>query len=165
MKKLLSLLGVTWLSFQMGLAQWVNYPTPGVPQTKDGKPDLSAPTPKTADGKVDLSEIWQIVAAKPKPSEYEYKPSQDLENYMADGATIPWQPWAEALWRKRRESSGAGQPSERCLPPGVPHEVLIPLPFRMVQLPGITFILREEFNHFRQIFTDGRPHRKERNPT
>jgi len=31
-------------------AQWLNYPTPGVPRTADGKPDLSAPAPRTADG-------------------------------------------------------------------------------------------------------------------
>src|SRR5689334_6006788 len=36
-------------------AQWLNYPTPGIPRTADGKPDLSAPAPKTADGKPDLS--------------------------------------------------------------------------------------------------------------
>ena len=40
------------------VAQWLNYPTPGIPRTADGKPNLSAPTPKTADGKPDLSGIW-----------------------------------------------------------------------------------------------------------
>jgi hypothetical protein len=25
-------------------AQWLHYPTPGIPRTKDGKPDLGAPT-------------------------------------------------------------------------------------------------------------------------
>jgi hypothetical protein len=34
-------------------AQWGRYPTPGVPRTPDGKPNLSAPAPKTADGKPD----------------------------------------------------------------------------------------------------------------
>jgi len=38
-------------------AQWINYPTPGTPRTKDGKPNLSAPTPKTPDGKPDFSGI------------------------------------------------------------------------------------------------------------
>src|SRR6187200_2367225 len=40
------------------VAQWLNYPTPGVPRLPDGKPDLSAPAPRTADGKPDLSGIW-----------------------------------------------------------------------------------------------------------
>jgi len=39
-------------------AQWLNYPTPGVPRTADGKPDLSAPAPRTSDGKPDLSGMW-----------------------------------------------------------------------------------------------------------
>ena len=36
-------------------AQWLDYPTPNVPRTPDGKPNLSAPTPRIADGKPDLS--------------------------------------------------------------------------------------------------------------
>jgi len=39
-------------------AQWLNYPTPGVPKTADGRPDLNAPTPRTADGKPDLTGLW-----------------------------------------------------------------------------------------------------------
>ena len=39
-------------------AQWLNFPTPGTPRTKDGKPNLSAPAPRTADGKPDLSGVW-----------------------------------------------------------------------------------------------------------
>ena len=38
-------------------AQWLHYPTPGMPRTADGKPNLSAPPPRTADGKPDLSGI------------------------------------------------------------------------------------------------------------
>jgi hypothetical protein len=40
-------------------AQWLNYKTPGIPRTSDGKPDLAAPAPKMLDGKPDLSGIWQ----------------------------------------------------------------------------------------------------------
>ena len=39
-------------------AQWLNQPTPGVPRTADGKPDMSAPAPRTADGKPDLTGMW-----------------------------------------------------------------------------------------------------------
>jgi hypothetical protein len=39
-------------------AQWINYPTAGIPRTKDGKPNLKAPAPRTREGKPDLSGIW-----------------------------------------------------------------------------------------------------------
>jgi hypothetical protein len=29
-------------------AQWVHRPTPGIPRTPDGKPNLTAPAPRTA---------------------------------------------------------------------------------------------------------------------
>ena len=41
------------------MAQWLNYPTPGIPRLPDGKPNMSAPVPKTPDGKPDLSGIWE----------------------------------------------------------------------------------------------------------
>ena len=45
-------------------AQWLNYPTAGIPRLADGKPDLNAPAPRTADGKPDLSGIWRTPTAK-----------------------------------------------------------------------------------------------------
>src|SRR5207249_12303767 len=39
-------------------AQWIRYPTVGVPTTSDGRADLSAPAPRTSDGKPDFSGIW-----------------------------------------------------------------------------------------------------------
>ncbi|MGH9594258.1 MAG: hypothetical protein ACRD5L_14295, partial [Bryobacteraceae bacterium] len=41
-----------------GSAQWLNYPTAGIPLTRDGRPNLSAPAPTTSDGKPDLSGVW-----------------------------------------------------------------------------------------------------------
>jgi hypothetical protein len=38
--------------------QWLNYPTPDIPRTAVGKPNLSAPAPKTADGRPDLTGLW-----------------------------------------------------------------------------------------------------------
>src|SRR5262249_10220487 len=45
-------------------AQWLHYPTPGSPRTKDGKPNLTAPAPPRADGKPDLEGIWQLVVSQ-----------------------------------------------------------------------------------------------------
>ena len=45
-------------------ARWLNYPTPGIPRTTDGKPNITAPAPRTADGKPDLTGIWNRVSPK-----------------------------------------------------------------------------------------------------
>src|SRR5207248_9072946 len=50
-----------------GSAQWLNYPTAGVPRTPEGKPNLAAPVPRTADGKPDLSGIWDVEHNRPCP--------------------------------------------------------------------------------------------------
>ena len=41
-------------------AQWLNYPTPDLPRTADGKPNLTAPAPRMPDGKPDLSGLWRM---------------------------------------------------------------------------------------------------------
>src|ERR1051325_8799398 len=41
-----------------GAAQWLKYPTAGVPRKADHKVDLSALAPRTAGGTPDLSGIW-----------------------------------------------------------------------------------------------------------
>src|ERR1700693_1326243 len=41
-------------------AQWLNYSTPGVPRTNDGKPNLAAPAPRASNGKPDLSGVWHV---------------------------------------------------------------------------------------------------------
>jgi len=38
-------------------AQWLNLPTPGIPRTADGKPNLTAAAPRTPDGKPDFSGV------------------------------------------------------------------------------------------------------------
>ena len=40
--------------------QWLNYPAPGTPRTRDGKPNLSAPPPCASNGKPDLSGLWLL---------------------------------------------------------------------------------------------------------
>jgi hypothetical protein len=35
-------------------------PTPGIPRTADGKPNLATPAPRALDGKPNLSGLWQV---------------------------------------------------------------------------------------------------------
>src|SRR5690242_12849947 len=47
--------------------QWLNYPSPGTPRGKDGRPNLEARAPRAA-GRLDLSGVWQV---EPVPGEVE----------------------------------------------------------------------------------------------
>src|SRR5262245_48096349 len=55
-------------------AQWLNHPTPGIPRTADGKPNLAAPAPQTGDRKPDLSGLWTL-----NPGPYGYNVAVDLK--------------------------------------------------------------------------------------
>ena len=126
-------------------AQWLHYPTPGMPRTPDGKPNLSAPAPKMPDGKPDLSGIWASADNK------------YLQNLAADGIEVPFQPWAEKLYKERSENLGKGRPSERCLTHGVTDFDALGINWKIIQTPGMIAVLYEAYNHYRQIFLDGRP--------
>ncbi len=151
----------------MVCAQWINYPTPGLPRTKDGKPDLSAPTPRTTDKKPDLSGVWRtILPTRQVPEAYPGEPTFfNMENYLVPGSKMEMLPPALALYQEHRRVLGADRPSEKCLPHGIPDAMAIPgTPMKIVQTPGLTLILHEEFARFRQIFTDGRPFPPDMNP-
>src|SRR5712691_7091021 len=81
-------------------AQWIHYPTPGIPRTPDGKPNLSAPAPKTADGKPDLSGVWTGQGTR-----YFF----DL---AADMVEAPLLGPASALYKERLAQLQKGHPSE-----------------------------------------------------
>lgn len=134
-------------------AQWLNFPTPGIPRLPDGKPNLSAPAPRTPDGKPDLSGIWSGAG----PS-YRFNIAQDLE-------TKDIQPWAEELFIKRVRDSRMDSPLSKCLPVSVPYHNFFNLT-RIVQTPALTVMLYESANvPPRTIFTDGRDLPKDPNPT
>jgi hypothetical protein len=146
-------------------AQWLNYPTPGIPRTQDGRPNLSAPAPKTAEGKPSMEGIWTRVRGPNAPISNPAGLPGNLTYYMPKDAQIPMQPWAEALFKQRSGNFGAGRPSQRCLPHGIPDAMLYGGPMKIVQGPGLTIILYEEFNHYRQVFTDGRPFPQDPQPS
>ena len=136
------------------LGQWVNIKLPGTPRLPDGKPNLTAPAPRAAAGKPDLSGVWRAASGR------------YLQNIGADIGELPFHPWAAALWKERSDALGKGRPSERCLPHAIPDNMMVRnSPWKIIQTPGVTILLFEEFNHWRQIFTDGREHPKENTPS
>jgi hypothetical protein len=135
-------------------AQWITVKMPRTPRTADGKPNLTAPMPRTTDGKPDLSGIWRRVAAARNDNA---DGNFNLLDWMPNGAQIRMKPDAEALYLRRRNVlKGGGRPSQECLPHSIPDSMLPGVMFKVVQNADETIMLFEEFNHFRQIFTDGR---------
>lgn len=130
-------------------AQWINYPTPGIPRTADGKPNLLAPAPRGADGKPDLSGLWEPVSKGADPQ------FLDIAKNIAAG--LPFQPWAAALVKARRADENKDDPDGHCQPLGLVKMHLHPYPRKMIQVPGLLLILFERNTEYRQIFTDGRP--------
>jgi len=163
------------------LAQWPNYPTPGVPKTADGKPNLAGPVPRGADGKPDLSGVWQYQrppgAPAPAPAAAARAASTTndvvpvavrLSQFWNLGASfpdgLPFQPWAAELHRQRVATNSKENPDAHCLPLGLMQLHTHGQPRKMIQTPGVIVILYEANAGIRQIFTDGRPQPKDVEP-
>lgn len=122
-------------------AQWLASPTPGIPRTADGTPDLSAQAPRTAWDTADLSGIWAATRV-----------SGDLPN------SASMKPWVQALIEQRKNNFFADSPRYNCLPSGPAYLTSGSTSGgvrRIVQSPTMIAILHEDMVH-RQIFMDGR---------
>jgi hypothetical protein len=139
-------------------AQWLNYPTAGLPRMRDGKPNLLAPAPRTSDGKPDLSGIWQLEAKCPPDGCPDYAAAPEFLDFGARLAGgLPYQPWAAALVKQRAALFGKDDPVASCRPPGALRILTFPPPRKFIQLPGLVVILSERDVTYRQLFADGRP--------
>ena len=150
-------------------AQWIDYPTPNIPRLANGKVNLAAPVPKAADGKPDLTGLWQRARGTNRPTQRTggagLAMGPNLADFMRPGETIPpLLPPYDKLHQERQANFMADRPSSRCLPHSIPDQMLIGVPMKIVQNPGLTLILYEEFARFRQIFTDGRAYPPDMSP-
>ena len=132
-------------------AQWLKQPTPGIPRTANGRPNLSAPAPRTSDGKPDLSGLWQRISPK------------YAANIAADLKPGEVQPWAQALVEQRMENLGTGHMALQCLPWGPDYSNSARM-VKIVQTPGLIVMLEEDLT-YRQIFLDGRALETSPNPS
>ena len=147
------------------LGQWLNYPDPTTPRTKNGKPNLSAPAPRL-NGVPDLSGVWE---GEPTPhgevtrvlGEHFYDLQIDVEDNSKYTFNLLWdlQPEEELLRPEAaafmKEGRGRSSSGENCLPGAIPLAMLI-TPFKIVQAPREIAMLFEHRDPPRQIHTDGR---------
>ena len=153
-------------------AQWVSYPAPGTPRTRDGKPNLTAPAPRAPNGKPDLSGVWHVEPTT--LAEHQRLFGQDVDKVTVPGMEIStiskyainilldFKPGevqltqeAQALL-KQRGPGGEQLPSTYCLPVGIPISTLLSEVHKIVQTPGLILIMHELDSLTRQIYTDGR---------
>lgn len=154
-------------------AQWIDYPAPGVPRLKNGKVNLSAPTPRL-NGKPDLTGVWGHV--KSTLADYrrvlgpDYDPSKQttligMENEAVHiygfNILVDLKP-GEAKMTPAGEAALAKRTAERNVANvchgeyGWPVLGLLAEPLKIVQAPKETVILYEIDGMHRQVFTDGR---------
>ncbi len=122
-------------------AQWLTLPTPGIPRTADGGPDLSAPAPRAADGHPDLSGLWVPMGV-----------SGDLD----DPTKV--QAWVRTLIGEREKRYFEDNPRFLCLPSGPGYLTAGGTSAglrRIVQNPTVIALLYSDLA-YRQIFMDGR---------
>jgi hypothetical protein len=165
-------------------AQWLNYPTPGMPRTRDGKPDLVARAPRASDGKPDLSGVWHVDPTTME--EWKRLLGKDLDAVMSTSPVgmelttvskyalnvlfdfrpedAPMRPEAAKIFGERAQSLGKDLPSTNCLPIGIPLASLVSEVNKIVQTPNLTVIMYESDGTHRQIYTDGRKAPKDPEP-
>jgi hypothetical protein len=91
-------------------AQWLKYPTPGIPRLPDGQANLSAQVPRTAEGKPDLTGTWIRT---------DIADLFDLARNLTRGELL-MTPWAAAIQAQRESRDHVDDPYGYCLPLGTP---------------------------------------------
>jgi len=158
------------------VAQWHDYRDPQTPRTKDGKPNLAAPTPRL-NGKLDLSGVWQAQRtslpelARVLGSEFN-EIQIDPQDFTKEAFNVFWgmKPEQEPLTpaglaaQKRLEATPDKWPHTLCMPASVPADMFV-LSFKIFQAPREIVIATEIGSPLRQIYTDGRALPKDPDPT
>lgn len=156
------------------VAQWIDYVPAGTPRLKNGKVNLSAPTPRALDGKPDLTGVWAHEKSTLEDFKRllgpDYDPAKQttligMENEVVHKygfnilidfkpSEIPLTPEGEALMKRKNAER---QVDNVCHGEyGWPVLGLLAEPMKLVQSPKETVILYEIDHEHRQIFVDGR---------
>jgi len=166
------LVAIVGVSTAAPMAQWPPFPTPGVPRTAGGRPDLLAPVPRAANGRPDLSGVWRnpgwaevsagsgvsgTGGAPGTPAVLPRGPGLFFNIGSGVPGDLPFQPWAAELLKKRMADNSRDNPDAHCLPLGNMQLHTHPQPRKIIQTPQAIVILYEANAGVRQIFLDGRP--------
>lgn len=121
------------------------------PRLKDGHPDLG-----NGKGAWNPRIVANIAGTGADPSRSPVEKRVD----------VPFRPWAKELYEQRQENLSKDDPESKCLPPGIPRLMATPFPFQIFQLPDrVLFVFEGGAHVWRSVFTDGRPHPKDPNPS
>ena len=145
-------------------AQWLKYPTPGVPRKPDGSVNLSAPAPRLWDGKPDLSGVWTSGGRNPQAADDRpgdqaaITASRHMANIGVDlPGGLPYQPWLVPIVKERTDNLAIDDPHIKCLPDNFLRAYGLPHLLKFVHTPGVLVVLNEMNAGYRQVFTDARP--------
>jgi len=150
-------------------AQWIKYPTAGVPRKADGSVNMAAPTPRLADGKPDFSGIWMTgesnrpAAGAPTADDKPGDPkaitaSRHMSNIGVDiPGGLPYQPWLVPIVKERTANLAIDDPHIKCLPDNFLRAYGLPHLLKFIHTPGLLVVLNEMNAGYRQVFTDARP--------
>ncbi len=193
-RRVMAVLVLTGAQFESAhlAAQWLHYPTAGVPRKADGKVDMFAPPPRLADGKPDFSGIWTtgepfdrralgLSSPKDLPAPQDPQNSKDAESpgdptaivgsrQMANigidlPGGLPYQPWLAPIVKARTDNLAKDDPHIRCLPDNFLRAYGMPHLLKFVHTPNLLVMLNELNAGYRQVFTDARPLPKDPNPS
>ena len=144
-------------------AQWVRYPTAGVPRLADGSVNMAAPTPRLADGKPDLSGTWTSDEVDPRrpgvpPNPRDATTSRRMINIGVDlPGGLPYQPWLAAIVKERTANNAKDDPHVKCLPDNFLRAYGMPHLLKFVHKSDLLVVLNEWNAGYRQVYTDARP--------
>jgi hypothetical protein len=177
--------------FRLG-AQWLHYPSAGVPRKTDGKVNMFAPAPRMADGKPDFSGIWTtgepydrrahgLSTPKDLPAPEDPQTAKDADTPGDPAAIVgsrhmsnlgvdlpgglPYRPWLAALVKKNTANDAIDDPHIRCIPDNFIRAYGMPHLLKFVHTPNLLVVLDEMNAAYRQVFTDARPLPKDPNPS
>jgi hypothetical protein len=130
------------------------------------RPATVAPAPRLPDGRPDLGNgkgAWNPRVIANLAGGGRSTPDRSPVERIVD---VPFQPWAKKVYDERQASLSFDDPESRCLPPGIPRLYATPFPFQIYQQPDrVIFIFEGGAHIWRVVYTDGRSHPKDPNPS